>query len=201
MAPVAKNAKSPCHTCMQLHHFWTLLGSHSGIVFGPAESNTTRSPDDVVHIVEMPRTGAIPVSLTSDPTDAMASSPLSPTGTYSPLVPKLPRPSPPSPCSSLRRSARWPRSARARATPSSSSTAAATEEQKERKRCLRCGGVYRDEENHPIACAFHGHVTGIPSSSVCSSSTAPASGLRRASATLLTKYLPSPRSYLFGLHT
>ncbi|EER96966.1 hypothetical protein BDA96_02G256900 [Sorghum bicolor] len=93
----------------------------------------------------------------------MASSPLAPTRTYSPLVPKLPRPSPPSPCSSPRRSARWPRSARARATPgsnsssSSSSTAAATEEQ---KRCLRCGGVYRDEENHPTACAFHGHITG-----------------------------------------
>ncbi|XP_066399651.1 uncharacterized protein [Miscanthus floridulus] len=90
---------------------------------------------------------------------AMASSPLAPTRAYSPLVSKLPRPSPPSPCSS-RRSARWPRSARARATPGSSSTAAATEEQKERKRCLRCGEVYRDGENHSTACAFHGHITG-----------------------------------------
>nr|ACG27275.1 hypothetical protein [Zea mays] len=88
----------------------------------------------------------------------MASSPLAPTRTCSPLVPRLPRrPSLPSPCRSPRRSARWPRLASVRATPGSSWTAAATEEQ---KRCLRCGGSYRDEENHPTACAFHGHVTG-----------------------------------------
>jgi hypothetical protein len=92
----------------------------------------------------------------------MASSPLAPTRTCSPLVPKLPRrPSLPSPCRSPRRCARWPRLASVRATPGSSWTAAATEEHKERKRCLRCGGSYRDEENHPSACAFHGHVTGI----------------------------------------
>jgi hypothetical protein len=46
---------------------------------------------------------------------------------------------------------------------SSGSPPAATEVQKERKRCLRCGGMYLDEENHPNACAFHGHVTGISS--------------------------------------
>lgn len=85
----------------------------------------------------------------------MASTQLAPSWSYSysPAAPTLPLP--------LRdpRRARW-RPVRAvtvvRATRGSGNGAAAAE----RKRCLRCGGMYRDEENHPSACAFHGHVTG-----------------------------------------
>ena len=147
---------------IQVHHFYTFLGSHPGFVFGPVETNRPSKPHITFPYHRDAADGRSSVRVAYShriPRNAMASSPLAPTRTYSPLVPKLPRPSPPSPCSSPRRSARWPRSARARATPgsSSSSTAAATEEQ---KRCLRCGGVYRDEENHPTACAFHGHITG-----------------------------------------
>ncbi|KAI0501688.1 hypothetical protein KFK09_016633 [Dendrobium nobile] len=29
------------------------------------------------------------------------------------------------------------------------------------KRCLRCGVLYRDEDNSSTACAFRGHTTGI----------------------------------------
>ncbi|GJM98437.1 hypothetical protein PR202_ga15451 [Eleusine coracana subsp. coracana] len=53
--------------------------------------------------------------------------------------------------------ARSPARERVRAIESSGSAPA---QQKERKRCLRCGGMYLDEENHPNACEFHGHVTG-----------------------------------------
>ncbi|KAG2644230.1 uncharacterized protein LOC120682997 [Panicum virgatum] len=89
----------------------------------------------------------------------MASSPLAPPRTYSPLLPNLPPP-PPCGCRPPRRTAaaaRRPVRARVRVTASGAgSPPAATPT----KRCLRCGGLYRDEENHPTACAFHGHVTG-----------------------------------------
>ncbi|KAL6656241.1 hypothetical protein ACP70R_007067 [Stipagrostis hirtigluma subsp. patula] len=89
----------------------------------------------------------------------MVSSPLTPARTHSPLVPKLPPP----PCGPCRQAAaaarcrtvRAPVKATAGGGAASSATAAG-----ERKRCLRCGGLYLDEENHPTACAFHGHVTG-----------------------------------------
>ncbi|KAJ1290167.1 hypothetical protein BS78_02G222700 [Paspalum vaginatum] len=92
----------------------------------------------------------------------MASTPLAPPRTCSPLAPNLPL----RPCGPRR--ARCPVAARARASrgrgngPSAGAAAPATEqtERKQSKRCLRCGGMYRDEENHPSACAFHGHVTG-----------------------------------------
>lgn len=29
-----------------------------------------------------------------------------------------------------------------------------------KKRCLRCGGLFSDEENGPKACSYHGHMTG-----------------------------------------
>ncbi|ONK81810.1 uncharacterized protein A4U43_C01F33100 [Asparagus officinalis] len=29
-----------------------------------------------------------------------------------------------------------------------------------KKRCLRCGNLYEDRENSPVACSFHGHATG-----------------------------------------
>ncbi|KAG2635794.1 uncharacterized protein LOC120661060 [Panicum virgatum] len=95
----------------------------------------------------------------------MASSPLAPPRTYWPLAPNLPPPPPP-PCGCRppRRTAaaaRRPLRARARATsPGAGSPPAATPTEEHTKRCLRCGGLYRDEENHPTACAFHGHVTG-----------------------------------------
>ncbi|KAK2994815.1 hypothetical protein RJ640_015774 [Escallonia rubra] len=28
------------------------------------------------------------------------------------------------------------------------------------KRCLRCNTLYRDKDNSPTACSFHGHITG-----------------------------------------
>ncbi|WVZ65367.1 hypothetical protein U9M48_014744 [Paspalum notatum var. saurae] len=89
----------------------------------------------------------------------MASIPLAPSRTCSPLAPKLPL----RPCGPRR--ARWPVPARVRASRGQGNgpeTAAAAEqtERKSKKRCLRCGGMYHDEENHPSACAFHGHVTG-----------------------------------------
>jgi hypothetical protein len=139
-----------------------MIVQYAGFVFGPMDTNRPKGPNDVFSISSRCRRRP-PLRLVLHYTlHAMASSPLAPTRTCSPLVPKLPRrPSLPSPCRSPRRSARWPRLASVRATPGSSWTAAATEEHKERKRCLRCGGSYRDEENHPSACAFHGHVTGI----------------------------------------
>ncbi|ONM22542.1 hypothetical protein ZEAMMB73_Zm00001d006014 [Zea mays] len=108
----------------------------------------------------MPQTAATPSCVTlHTPRNGILSS-----GTnqdlLAPSAQAAPPPLAPIPVRSPRRSARWPRLASVRATPGSSWTAAATEEHKERKRCLRCGGSYRDEENHPSACAFHGHVTG-----------------------------------------
>lgn len=76
-----------------------------------------------------------------------------------PLVPKRSV----KPCVPSRRrdaAARCPARERIRAIEGSGSAPAPTEVQKQRKRCLRCGGMYLDEENHPNACEFHGHVTG-----------------------------------------
>ncbi|CAN6204840.1 unnamed protein product [Urochloa humidicola] len=94
----------------------------------------------------------------------MASSPLAPSRTLSPLAPRPPL----TPCRRAPRRTAAPARARVRASPSSApggggsapAAAATGEETDRRKRCLRCGGVYRDDENHPTACAFHGHITG-----------------------------------------
>ncbi|CAL5087704.1 unnamed protein product [Urochloa decumbens] len=93
----------------------------------------------------------------------MASSPLAPAAarTLSPLAPKLPL----TPCGRRPRCTAAVVRARVRAAASGDGSApapSATGEQQtdRRKRCLRCSGMYRDEDNHPTACAFHGHVTG-----------------------------------------
>ncbi|CAL5073675.1 unnamed protein product [Urochloa decumbens] len=95
----------------------------------------------------------------------MASSPLAPVAArnLSPLAPKLPL----TPCGRPRRTAAAAAAARPRIRAAASgdgsapAPSATVEQQTDRrKRCLRCGGMYRDEENHPTACSFHGHVTG-----------------------------------------
>jgi hypothetical protein len=89
---------------------------------------------------------------------AMASSLLTPARTIRSL-PSLPNWSPTPPRGSA--AAGWPvHRWIIRATQGSSGSPPAA---KERKRCLPCGGMYLDEENHPNACAFHSHVTGISS--------------------------------------
>ncbi|KAL6844733.1 hypothetical protein ACP4OV_025392 [Aristida adscensionis] len=96
---------------------------------------------------------------------ASSPSPLAPTRTFSPPAPRPANPPPrvpPRGASASTAARRRPVRARAGASQgggsaSSSSSAAAAAKT---KRCLRCGGAYLEEENHPAACAFHGHVTG-----------------------------------------
>ncbi|CAN6167427.1 unnamed protein product [Urochloa humidicola] len=99
----------------------------------------------------------------------MASSPLAPVAAsiLSPLAPKASGPKLPlTPCGRPPRPTAAAPRALVRAAVSgggdgSALAPSATVEQTDRsKRCLRCGGMYRDDENHPTACAFHGHVTG-----------------------------------------
>jgi len=35
------------------------------------------------------------------------------------------------------------------------------EEEEKLKLCVRCGVSYRDEDNSPVACKYHGHMTGM----------------------------------------
>lgn len=35
------------------------------------------------------------------------------------------------------------------------------EEKEQVKLCVRCGMTYRDEDNSPVACKYHGHMTGM----------------------------------------
>lgn len=35
------------------------------------------------------------------------------------------------------------------------------EEEEQLKLCVRCGVTYREEDNSPVACKYHGHMTGM----------------------------------------